>query len=100
MPRAWPNWIVNGDVPTGRDKQLVALDLGAVAGAKYRGEFEERPLKAVLQEIQQSEGRSSSLSMMHTLVAGAAEGSMDASNMLKPLLARGELVCHWRDDTR
>ncbi len=86
--------IVNGDVPTGlRDKQLVALDLGAlVAGAKYRGEFEER-LKAVLQEIQSSEGQVILfIDEMHTLVgAGAAEGSMDASNMLKPMLARGEL---------
>ena len=86
--------IINGDVPTGlRDKQLVALDLGSlVAGAKYRGEFEER-LKAVLQEIASAEGRILLfIDEMHTLVgAGAAEGSMDASNMLKPLLARGEL---------
>ena len=86
--------IVNGDVPTGlRDKRLVALDLGAlVAGAKYRGEFEER-LKAVLQEITASEGQIILfIDEMHTLVgAGAAEGSMDASNMLKPMLARGEL---------
>ena len=86
--------IVKGDVPTGlRDKKLVALDLGAlVAGAKYRGEFEER-LKAVLQEIVKSEGRIILfIDELHTLVgAGAAEGSMDASNMLKPMLARGEL---------
>ena len=86
--------IVNGDVPLGlKDKRLVALDLGAmVAGAKYRGEFEER-LKAVLQEIQQAEGEIILfIDEMHTLVgAGAAEGAMDASNMLKPMLARGEL---------
>ncbi len=86
--------IVNGDVPSGlKDKRLVALDLGAlVAGAKYRGEFEER-LKAVLKEIQQAEGQIILfIDEMHTLVgAGAAEGSMDASNMLKPMLARGEL---------
>lgn len=86
--------IVNGDVPTGlRDKQLVSLDLGAlVAGAKYRGEFEER-LKAVLKEVTDAEGKIILfIDEMHTLVgAGAAEGSMDASNMLKPMLARGEL---------
>lgn len=86
--------IVNGDVPTGlRNKRLVALDLGAlVAGAKYRGEFEER-LKAVLQEIKDAEGEILLfIDEMHTLVgAGAAEGAMDASNMLKPMLARGEL---------
>ncbi len=86
--------IVRGDVPLGlKDKQLIALDLGSlVAGAKYRGEFEER-LKAVLKEIQESEGQIILfIDEMHTLVgAGAAEGSMDASNMLKPLLARGEL---------
>ncbi len=86
--------IVNGDVPTGlKDKRLVALDLGAlVAGAKYRGEFEER-LKAVLKEIKEAEGEIILfIDEMHTLVgAGAAEGSMDASNMLKPMLARGEL---------
>jgi ATP-dependent Clp protease ATP-binding subunit ClpB len=86
--------IVNGDVPIGlKDKRLVALDLGAlVAGAKYRGEFEER-LKAVLKEIQEAEGQIILfIDEMHTLVgAGSAEGSMDASNMLKPMLARGEL---------
>ncbi|MBK8048355.1 MAG: ATP-dependent chaperone ClpB [Anaerolineales bacterium] len=86
--------IVKGDVPSGlKDKQLISLDMGAlVAGAKYRGEFEER-LKAVLQEIGKSEGRIILfIDEMHTLIgAGAAEGSMDASNMLKPMLARGEL---------
>jgi len=86
--------IINGDVPLGlKDKRLVSLDLGAlVAGAKYRGEFEER-LKAVLKEVQDAEGQIVLfIDEMHTLVgAGAAEGSMDASNMLKPLLARGEL---------
>ncbi|WP_380163692.1 ATP-dependent chaperone ClpB [Jannaschia sp. R86511] len=86
--------IVSGDVPDSlRDKRLVALDLGAmVAGAKYRGEFEER-LKAVLAEIQAAEGQVVTfIDELHTVVgAGAAEGSMDASNMLKPLLARGAL---------
>ena len=86
--------IINGDVPLGlKDKRLVSLDLGAlVAGAKYRGEFEER-LKAVLKEVQEAEGQIILfIDEMHTLIgAGAAEGAMDASNMLKPLLARGEL---------
>ncbi len=86
--------IVNGDVPTSlRDRKLISLDMGAlVAGAKYRGEFEER-LKAVLQEVVKSEGEIILfIDEMHTIVgAGAAEGSMDAGNMLKPLLARGEL---------
>jgi ATP-dependent Clp protease ATP-binding subunit ClpB len=86
--------IVAGDVPESlRDKRLIALDLGAmVAGAKYRGEFEER-LKAVLAEIKGSDGRIVTfIDELHTVVgAGAAEGSMDAGNMLKPLLARGEL---------
>ena len=88
--------IVNGDVPeTLRNKQVVALDMGAlVAGAKYRGEFEDR-LKAVLKEIQKREGEIILfIDEIHTLVgAGAAEGAMDASNMLKPALARGELHC-------
>jgi ATP-dependent Clp protease ATP-binding subunit ClpB len=86
--------IVNGDVPEGlKHKRLVQLDMGSlVAGAKYRGEFEER-LKAVLKEITESGGEIILfLDEMHTVVgAGAAEGSMDASNMLKPMLARGEL---------
>jgi len=86
--------VVAGDVPESlRDKRIISLDLGAmVAGAKYRGEFEER-LKAVLAEIKDSEGQIVTfIDELHTVVgAGAAEGSMDASNMLKPLLARGEL---------
>ena len=88
--------IVNGDVPESlKDKKLLALDLGAmVAGAKYRGEFEER-LKAVLQEITAAAGEIIVfIDELHTLVgAGKAEGAMDASNMLKPALARGELHC-------
>lgn len=88
--------IVRGDVPEAlKDKMIVALDLGAmVAGAKYRGEFEER-LKAVLKEVQESNGQIILfIDELHTVVgAGAAEGAMDASNMLKPMLARGELHC-------
>ena len=86
--------IVRGDVPEGlKDKKIMALDMGAlVAGAKYRGEFEER-LKAVLKEIVDAEGQFVLfIDELHTVVgAGAAEGSLDASNMLKPMLARGEL---------
>ena len=88
--------IVAGDVPEGlKDKRVVTLDLGAlVAGAKFRGEFEER-LKAVLKEVQSSEGQIVLfIDELHTVVgAGAAEGAMDASNLLKPMLARGELHC-------
>ena len=88
--------IVAGDVPESlKDKKLVALDLGAlIAGAKYRGEFEDR-LKAVLKEVMEAEGEIILfIDELHTVVgAGAAEGSMDASNMLKPMLARGELRC-------
>ena len=88
--------IVRGDVPESlKDKTLFALDMGSlVAGAKYRGEFEER-LKAVLQEIKQSEGRILLfIDELHTVVgAGRAEGAVDAGNMLKPMLARGELHC-------
>ena len=88
--------IVKQDVPEGlKDKTIFALDMGAlIAGAKYRGEFEER-LKAVLKEIQQSEGRIIMfVDEMHTIVgAGKAEGAMDAGNLLKPMLARGELHC-------
>ncbi|HEU0178189.1 MAG TPA: ATP-dependent chaperone ClpB [Blastocatellia bacterium] len=88
--------IVRGDVPESlKDKKIIALDLGAlVAGAKYRGEFEER-LKAVLKEVQESEGEIVLfIDELHTVVgAGRAEGAMDAGNLLKPMLARGELHC-------
>ena len=87
--------IVNGDVPdTLKNRRLLSLDLGALlAGAKYRGEFEER-LKAVLQEVASSGEVILFIDELHTLVgAGKAEGAMDASNMLKPALARGELHC-------
>jgi ATP-dependent Clp protease ATP-binding subunit ClpB len=88
--------IVSGDVPEGlKNRRLVTLDMGAlVAGAKFRGEFEER-LKAVLKEVQEAEGEIILfIDELHTVVgAGAAEGAMDASNLLKPMLARGELHC-------
>ncbi len=88
--------IVSGDVPEGlKDKKIFALDMGAlIAGAKYRGEFEER-LKAVLQEIKKQEGATLLfIDELHTIVgAGKGEGSMDAGNLLKPMLARGELHC-------
>ena len=88
--------IVRGDVPDGlKDKTIFSLDMGAlIAGAKYRGEFEER-LKAVLEEIRRSEGRIILfIDELHTIVgAGKTEGSMDAGNLLKPMLARGELHC-------
>jgi ATP-dependent Clp protease ATP-binding subunit ClpB len=88
--------IISGDVPeTLRNKRLVGLDLGSMlAGAKYRGEFEDR-LKAVLKEIENAKGQIVLfIDELHTLVgAGAAEGAIDASNMLKPALARGELRC-------
>ena len=88
--------IVRGDVPEGlKNKRIVALDMGAlIAGAKYRGEFEER-LKAVLKAVQDAQGQVILfIDELHTVVgAGAAEGAMDASNLLKPLLARGELHC-------
>jgi len=88
------NRVVSGDIPEGlKDKKIIALDMGAlIAGAKYRGEFEDR-LKAVLKEVSKSEGEIILfLDELHTIVgAGAAEGAVDASNMLKPMLARGEL---------
>jgi len=88
--------IVSGDVPEGlKDRKVVALDMGAlIAGAKFRGEFEER-LKAVLKAVQEAEGSIILfIDELHTVVgAGAAEGAMDASNLLKPMLARGELHC-------
>ena len=86
--------IVHGDIPEGlKNKRIIQLDMGAlIAGAKFRGEFEER-LKAVLKEVQESNGEVILfIDEMHTVVgAGAAEGAMDAGNMLKPMLARGEL---------
>jgi ATP-dependent Clp protease ATP-binding subunit ClpB len=88
--------MVNGDVPESlKEKQLIVLDMGAlIAGAKYRGEFEER-LKAVLKEVQQADGKIVLfIDELHTVVgAGATEGAMDAGNLLKPMLARGELHC-------
>ena len=87
---------MRGDVPEGlKDRTIFSLDMGAlIAGAKYRGEFEER-LKAVLNEVKKSEGKIILfIDELHTIVgAGKTEGSMDAGNLLKPLLARGELHC-------
>lgn len=87
---------MNGDVPEPlKGRKLVSLDMGAlIAGAKFRGEFEER-LKAVLNEVQQAEGQVVLfIDEIHTVVgAGAQEGSMDAGNLLKPMLARGDLRC-------
>ena len=88
--------IVRGDVPQGlKDKKVFALDMGAlVAGAKYRGEFEER-LKAVLEDVKNSDGQIILfIDELHTIVgAGKTDGALDAGNMLKPMLARGELHC-------
>src|SRR5690606_20725612 len=88
--------ILKGDVPEGlKNKTIFALDMGSlIAGAKYRGEFEER-LKAVLREIERSDGRIILfIDELHNIVgAGKAEGAMDAGNLLKPMLARGELRC-------
>ncbi len=88
--------IVRGDVPQGlKDKKIFALDMGAlVAGAKYRGEFEER-LKAVLEDVKKSDGQIILfIDELHTIVgAGKTDGALDAGNMLKPMLARGELHC-------
>src|SRR5436305_11516365 len=88
--------IVRGDVPEGlKKRRIIALDMGAlIAGAKYRGEFEER-LKAVLKEVQEAQGEIILfIDELHTVVgAGKAEGAMDAGNLLKPMLARGELHC-------
>ena len=94
-PRAWPSGSSGGCPHSLRDKTIFSLDMGAlVAGAKYRGEFEER-LKAVLEEIRKSEGRILLfIDELHTIVgAGKTEGAMDAGNLLKPMLARGELHC-------
>ena len=96
MSKGLAQRIVRGDVPEGlKDKKVVSLDMGAlIAGAKFRGEFEER-LKAVLKEVQSAEGNIILfIDELHTVVgAGKAEGSMDAGNLLKPMLARGELHC-------
>ena len=93
--------IVAGDIPeTLRDRRLLTLDMGAlVAGTKYRGEFEER-LKKVIDEIKSAGDCVLFIDELHTVVgAGAAEGAVDAANILKPSLARGELAGHRRDHT-
>ena len=88
--------IINGDVPSAlQDRQLISLDMGSlIAGAKYRGEFEER-IKNVLKKVKESDGKIILfIDEIHTVVgAGASGGSLDASNLLKPMLARGELRC-------
>ena len=97
LSKDWHSESLRGDVPEGlKNKKIFALDMGAlVAGAKYRGEFEER-LKAVLEEVKKERGRDypvSSMSCILIVGAGKTDGAMDAGNMLKPMLARGELHC-------
>ena len=95
--------IVDGDVPENlKSKTLISLDMGLlVAGAKYKGEFEER-LKAVIKEVTDSDGEIILfIDEIHTLIgAGGGEGAMDAANLLKPALARGETACNWSDNSQ